>query len=81
MNEVIKLILKYCAICKLSVNFKKTNYMLITSSKKKNTYILFSEMFCCVVSLRIFTSCAVFICKGYVTDVCEAERNRRKKSS
>ena len=35
MNEQIKLVLKYCAINKLSVNFKKTNYMLITSSKKK----------------------------------------------
>ena len=35
MNEVLKLVLKYCAINKLSVNFKKTNYMLITSSKKK----------------------------------------------
>ena len=35
MNEDIKLVLKYCAINKLSVNFKKTNYMLIISSKKK----------------------------------------------
>ena len=35
MNEEIKLVLKYCSINKLSVNFKKTNYMLITSSKKK----------------------------------------------
>ena len=35
MNEEIKLVLKYCAIYKLSVNFKKTNYMLISSSKKK----------------------------------------------
>ena len=35
MNEEIKLVLKYCPINKLSVNFKKTNYMLITSSKKK----------------------------------------------
>ena len=34
MNEEIKLVLKYCAINKLSVNFKKTNYMLITSSSK-----------------------------------------------
>ena len=38
MNEKIKSVLKYCAINKLSVNFKKTNYMLITSSKKKNTF-------------------------------------------
>ena len=35
MNEEIKLVLKYCPINKLSVNFKQTNYMLITSSKKK----------------------------------------------
>ena len=35
MNEEIKLVLKYCSINKLSVNFKKTNCMLITSSKKK----------------------------------------------
>ena len=35
MNEEIQLVLKYCAINKLSVNFKKTNYMVITSSKKK----------------------------------------------
>ena len=35
MNEELKLVLKYCAINKLSVNLKKTNYMLITSSKKK----------------------------------------------
>ena len=35
MNEEIKLVLKYCSINKLSVNFKKTNHMLITSSKKK----------------------------------------------
>ena len=35
MNEEIKLVLKHCAIYKLSVNFKKTNYMLISSSKKK----------------------------------------------
>jgi len=35
INEEIKLVLKYCASNKLSVNFMKTNYMLITSSKKK----------------------------------------------
>ena len=35
MNEEIELVLKYCAINKLSVNFKKASYMLITSSKKK----------------------------------------------
>ena len=36
MNEELKLVLKYFAINKLSVNLKKINYfMLITSSKKK----------------------------------------------
>ena len=35
MNEKIRLVLKHCAINKLSVNFKKTNYMLVTSSKKQ----------------------------------------------
>ena len=35
MNEEIKLVLKYCAINKLSANFKKTNYMLVTSLKKQ----------------------------------------------
>ena len=35
MNEERKLVLKYCAIKKLSLNLK--NYMLITSSKKKYT--------------------------------------------
>ena len=35
MNEEIKLILKYCVINKFSINFKKTNYMLLTLSKKK----------------------------------------------
>ena len=36
MNEELKLVLKYFAILNnLSVNLKKTNYMLIRSSKKK----------------------------------------------
>ena len=35
MNDELKLVLKYCVINKLSVNFKKTNYMLISSSRKK----------------------------------------------
>lgn len=39
MNEEIKLVLKYCSINKLSVNFKKTNYMLITSKKKIHSNI------------------------------------------
>ena len=38
MNEEIKLVLKYCSMNELSVNFKKTNYMLIRSSEKKNTF-------------------------------------------
>ena len=32
MNTELKLVLKYCAINKLSVNLKETNCMLITSS-------------------------------------------------
>ena len=35
MNEEREFVLKYCTIKKLSLNLKKTNYMLITSSKKK----------------------------------------------
>ena len=35
MNYKLKLVLKYCAINKLSVNFKKSNSMLITLSKKE----------------------------------------------
>lgn len=35
MNEEIKLVLKYCVINKLFVNFKKINYMLIILLKKK----------------------------------------------
>ena len=35
MYEEIKLVLKHWAINKLLVNFKKTNCMLITSSKRK----------------------------------------------
>ena len=40
MNEELNLVLKYCAVNKLSANLKKTNnYMLITSSEKKYTEI------------------------------------------
>ena len=35
MNEEMKLVLKYCATNKLSVNLKKTNYMLVTSKQIK----------------------------------------------
>ena len=33
-NNKLALVLRYCASNKLSVNFKKTNYMLILSAKK-----------------------------------------------
>ena len=35
INEELELVLKYCAINKLSINFKKTNFMIITTPKKK----------------------------------------------
>ena len=35
VNEELELVLKYCAANKLSINFKKTNFMIITSPKKK----------------------------------------------
>ena len=34
MNEELKLLLNYCTINKLSVNFKKTHFMIITSKRK-----------------------------------------------
>ena len=35
INEELRKILKYCAANMLSINFKKTNYMIITSPKRK----------------------------------------------
>ena len=35
INEELGKVLKFCAANMLSINFKKTNYMLITSPKKK----------------------------------------------
>lgn len=35
INEELGNVLKFCAANMLSINFKKTNYMLITSPKKK----------------------------------------------
>ena len=35
MNEELGKVLKFCAANMLFINFKKTNYMIITSSKKK----------------------------------------------
>ena len=32
MNEVFKSVVKYCTINKLSINFSKTNYILVSSS-------------------------------------------------
>ena len=34
MNQELTKVLEYCAANKLSINFKKTNYMLITSPRK-----------------------------------------------
>ena len=33
MNEEFKSVVKYCAINKLSINFSKTNYILVSSSR------------------------------------------------
>lgn len=38
VNDELELVLKYCASNKLSVTFKKTNYLLI-SSTRKNVHI------------------------------------------
>ena len=35
INEELGNVLKYCAANMLSINFKKTNYMIIASPKKK----------------------------------------------
>ena len=34
MNEELKLVFKYCITNKLSINLTKTNYMVISSSRK-----------------------------------------------
>ena len=39
MNQELTKVLKYCAANKLSINFKNTNYMLITSPRKKTKFI------------------------------------------
>ena len=39
MNDEIQALLKYCAINKLSVNFKKTNFIVFRSPKRKNIKI------------------------------------------
>ena len=39
MNQELTKVLEYCAANKLSINFKKTNYMLITSPRKKPQFI------------------------------------------
>ena len=33
MNEEFKSVVKYCAINKLSINFSKTNFILVSSSR------------------------------------------------
>ena len=35
MNDELERIFHYCAVNKLSINLKKTNFMVITSQKKK----------------------------------------------
>ena len=40
MNLGMKAVLHYCKINKLSINFKKTNYMLISSPQKATNIIL-----------------------------------------
>ena len=40
VNDELEKVLKYCTDNKLSINFKKTNYMLITSPKKKPNIII-----------------------------------------
>ena len=37
MNEELKLVYRYCAVNKLSINMKKTNYMIISNKKLKPT--------------------------------------------
>ena len=37
MNEELQSILQHCNVNKLSINIKKTNFMVITSCRKKNT--------------------------------------------
>ena len=37
MNEELYYIMHYYRVNKLSINYNETNYMLITSAKKKNT--------------------------------------------
>ena len=39
MNEDLELIMEYCTLNKLSINMKKTHYMIISSSRKKNIII------------------------------------------
>ena len=38
MNDEIQALLKYCTINKLSVNFKKTNFIVFWSPKRKNAF-------------------------------------------
>ena len=44
MNEQFKLIRNYCAINKLSINFQKTHYMVISSTRKKLNSIKISNI-------------------------------------
>lgn len=40
IDEELRKVLKYCAANMLSINFKKTNYMIITSLKKRTNISL-----------------------------------------
>ena len=44
MNEEFQLLLKYCTINKLSINLKKTHFLVITSSKRKVKKISISDI-------------------------------------
>ena len=56
MNCEMTKVLNYCSINKLSVNMKKTNFMLITSSRKKVTpiNILKFEQKACIKYLGVY---------------------------
>ena len=44
MNEEFKAIIRYYSVNKLSVNLKKTHYMVITSAKKKISRIKIADI-------------------------------------
>ena len=44
MNDELHHIIQYCNINKISINYNKTNYMVITSTKKKIRHITISNL-------------------------------------